>query len=261
MSVAGLYVVAGAVSRVGLIQPVVQRLIGGEGGGRRALARLAVPASGASAVLANTPIVAMLVPPVVQWCDDRRVSASRFLLPLSYATILGGTLTVIGTSTNLVASGLSDDAGLEPFDLFEPAVISWPVVLAGLVVVIFARPLVLPPRRVPTGEETDDRPFTVAMEVEAGSHLIGRTVEAAGLRTLEGVYLVAIERADTRVAPVAPDRRLDAGDRLVFVGDLERVRDLQAHEGLSASPEGGDRVEGDLHEVVIGSSSHSSGAR
>lgn len=252
ISIAGLYLVAGAVSRAQLMQPVVGALIGTGGGGRRTLARLALPAAGGSAFLANTPIVAMLVPVVVQWGDERRVSASKFLLPLSYATILGGMLTVIGTSTNLVASGITDDLGLGPLDLFEPAAVAWPVALAGLVVTIAIGPKVLPARRRPS-DDPDERPFTTAMRVLPEGPLVDRTVTEVGLRDLEGVYLVAIEREGSTVAPVAPDRRLDADDRLVFVGDVARVRDLDDLEGLAPLHDGS--LDGDFYEVTVASAS------
>ena len=122
VTVAGLYIVAGAVSRVDLLAPLV-RAVAGPGVGRAALGRLVVPSAGASAFVANTPILAMLVPAVVRWADDNDTSPSRYLLPLSYATILGGALTVVGTSTNLVAYQLvhrddltapSDERGQQP---------------------------------------------------------------------------------------------------------------------------------------------------
>lgn len=252
MSIAGLYLLAGAVSRANLMQPLVNRLIGDGGGETRSLARLALPAAGGSAFLANTPIVAMLVPVVVRWADDRRFSASRFLLPLSYATILGGTLTVIGTSTNLVASGLADDAGLGTFGFLEPATVAWPVVVAGLVVTIVAGPRLLPPRRRPS-DDPDERPFTTALRVTADGPLVGRTVTEAGLRDLDGMYLVAIERDSTTVAPVAPDRRLDRDDRLVFVGDVARVRDLEQRDGLAHLDDAS--LGGDFWEITVAATS------
>ena len=255
IAVAGLYLVAGAVSQADLLSPVVRRLVGSGGGGRRSLARLAVPAAGASAVLANTPIVAMLVPTVVQWCDQRRVSASRFLLPLSYATILGGALTVVGTSTNLVASGLAEETGLGAFDLFEPATIALPVAVVGLAVTIGFGPVLLPPRRRPREDDPDERPFTLVLRVVPEGPLVGRTVEAAGLRHLDGVYLVEIERVDSVVAPVAPDRRLDSDDHLVFVGDLGNVLDLHDRPGLVPVTDDDPLAGGQFHEVVVGPSS------
>ena len=120
LTVAALYVVARAAQRTGLLTPLTGRLLG-EHRGRTALARLLVPTAGASAFLNNTPVVAMLIPDVLSWARRQHISASTLLLPLSYATILGGTVTVLGTSTTLVVSGLLEDRGLEPFGIFEEA--------------------------------------------------------------------------------------------------------------------------------------------
>lgn len=255
VTVAGLYVVAGAVSRVDLLAPLV-RTMAGPGGGRAALGRLVVPSAGASAFVANTPILAMLVPAVVRWADDNDTSPSRYLLPLSYATILGGALTVVGTSTNLVASGMADDAGLGEFSLLGPAKIAAPIAVVGLALIVLTASWLVPARRPPHAE-TDpvSGPLAVRMTVVGGGSLDGVTVGVANLRHLDGVYLAEIERGDMRVAPVGPDRRLSGGDRLVFVGDVDRVADLHAHEGLT--PVAGEHpLEGGVfHEVVVGASS------
>ena len=255
VTVAGLYIVAGAVSRVDLLAPLV-RAVAGPAVGRAAVGRLVVPSAGASAFVANTPILAMLVPAVVRWADDNDTSPSRYLLPLSYATILGGALTVVGTSTNLVASGLADDAGLGQFSLLAPAQIAAPIAVVGLALIVLTASRLVPARRPPHAE-TDpvSGPLAVRMTVVEAGSLDGVTVGVANLRHLDGVYLAEIERGDMRVAPVGPDRRLSGGDRLVFVGDVDRVADLHAHDGLT--PVAGEHpLEGGVfHEVVVGASS------
>jgi len=255
VAVAGLYVVAGAVSKADLVGPVVERSLGTGASRRGSLARLLVPAAGASAFLANTPIVAMLIPAIVRWSERHRVSASRYLLPLSYATILGGALTVVGTSTNLVASGLSAESGFGELSLFDPAKVAFPVVFAGVFLIVVFAPLLVPDRRPPSLDDPHERPFTVVMTVADDQHLGGLTVEEAGLRSLDGVYLVEIERSGSTVSPVSPGRRLDPGDRLVFVGDIDNVVDLHRFKGLESA--GGDlRLDdGDFYEVVVGQSS------
>src|SRR5690606_4265718 len=117
ITVAALYVLAAAAQKTGLLAPVTARLLGGHE--RGAMVRLLLPTAGASAFLNNTPLVAMLIPDVVGWAQRRGLSASTYLLPLSYAAILGGTVTVLGTSTNLVVSGLLQDAGQPALGLFE----------------------------------------------------------------------------------------------------------------------------------------------
>lgn len=252
VAIAGLYVIAGAVARSGLLEALARRLVG-DGVGARAVARVTVPAAAASSFLANTPVVAMAVPVLVRAGEERKVSPSRFLLPLSYATILGGSLTLVGTSTNLVAGGLAASAGLGEWGLLEPARLALPVVVVGLVLLAVLAPRVLPDRRDPAAPGGGEREFTVVMAVEPGGPLDGLTVEEAGLRRLDGVYLVEIHRPSGVVAPVAPDRRVDGGDRLVFVGDGSRVLDLQETPGLVPDGDEHRALEGvHLVEVVVG---------
>ncbi|MFT7474059.1 MAG: di/tricarboxylate transporter [Verrucomicrobiales bacterium] len=261
ITVAGLYVVAGAVDRTGAIEPLVSKLLAAPGRVRADLARLVLPAAAGSAFLANTPIVAMLTPAVTRWSDEHHKSASTFLIPLSYATILGGAATAIGTSTNLVASGLLVEAGEEPLSLFELAPVALPLALVGLIVIIFLAPIVLPERRRPRTPEVG-RPFTVAMLVEPDGWIDGQTVEEAGLRHLRGVYLVEIVRGDDGViiAPVGPRQHLRGGDRLIFAGQVDDIVDLQGTAGLVSAEAGAsdalaDPTKTGFFEVVIGPSS------
>jgi di/tricarboxylate transporter len=236
ITVAALYVVAAGVERAGLVGPVVARLLGG-GGGRRNLARLCVPAAGASSVLNNTPIVAMLIPTVDNWADRSKQPISRYLMPLSFATILGGVVTTLGTSTNLVVSGLLEDAGEDALDLFELSPVGLPVAVIGVLTVILLAPHLLPDRRGPRRSLSDDeaREFVVRMRVEPGGPLDGQTVESGGLRHLQGVFLVEVDRDEQRIAPVAPDAVLRGGDELTFVGRADLVIDLQRQRGLVSS--------------------------
>lgn len=259
ITVAGLYVLAGAVDKTGALEPVVSRLLAAPKGVRADLARLVVPSAAGSAFLANTPIVAMLVPAVTRWADDKGRSASTYLIPLSYATILGGSITAIGTSTNLVASGLLDDSGMGALGLFELAKIGLPLAIVGMIVIIALAPAVLPERRRPRDVQSG-RSFSVAMMVETGGAIDGLSVDAAGLRHLRGVYLVEIERLGTTIAPVRPAQTVRGGDRLVFAGRVDDIVDLQGKAGLvsaesDAVAELDNRHDSAFFEVVIGPSS------
>ena len=260
ITVAALYVIAGAVDRTGALAPIVSRLLAKPKSLRRDIAQLIVPSAVGSAFLANTPIVAMLTPAVTRWADREGRSASSFLIPLSYGTILGGSLTAIGTSTNLVASGLLEDAGLGGLELFELAKIGGPLLLVGLVVIILGAPL-LPERRRPTEPSAQgDRAFTVAMTVEPDGALDGRSVSDAGLRHLEGLFLTQIDRPGQTIAPVRPDQVIRGGDQLLFAGQVDDVVELQKVQGLSpagstASSAFGDSGSTGYFEVVIGPSS------
>jgi di/tricarboxylate transporter len=233
ITVAALYVLARAVEKTGALQPVVRATLGNGGGGRTALARLLVPTAAASAFLNNTPIVAMLAPQVEEWATKRGISPSLFLMPLSFATILGGVITVIGTSTNLVVSGLLVANDLPPLGMFELSWIGLPVAVIGLITVVLLAPVLLPSRRAARQDLSDDaRQFVVDMEVVAGGPLDGKSVEGGGLRHLQGVFLVQLERDLELVAPVAPETTLRGNDRLRFVGKADLVVDLQRTRGL-----------------------------
>lgn len=233
ITVAALFVVARAVERTGALQPLVRAALGNGDGGRSRMARLLVPMAASSAVLNNTPIVAMVAPQVADWAGKRGLSASRFLMPLSFATILGGTLTLVGTSTNLVVAGLMQEAGMTPLGMFELTRIGLPLAVLGVAVILLLAPRLLPDRRPARRQfEEDAREYVVHQRVATGGPLEGQTVSAAGLRQLEGVFLAELERDGEMVAPVAPTTVLRGGDRLAFVGRVDMVRDLQQLRGL-----------------------------
>jgi di/tricarboxylate transporter len=250
LTVAALYVLARAADKTGLMGPLVARLLGNRPVvGRRTLARTLLPSAGISAFINNTPLVAMLIPEITSWCARRNISPSRLLLPLSYAAILGGTITVIGTSTNLVVSGLLEESGEEAFSLFEITPVGGVVAVVGLALLIGVVPVLLPERRGAEQALTDEmREFVVEMEVQRGRRLDGVTVEEAGLRHLEGVYLVEIERGGRVIAPVAPTTELHGDDRLTFVGQADLVVDLQRTAGLRSAE--------DKHLLAVGSPQH-----
>ena len=231
--VAALLVFARAVDVSGAIQPVVQHLFGTVAATRGILARIVFPLAATSSVINNTTLVAMTVPAVMDVAQRRRLDASRFLLPVSYTAILGGVLTTIGTSTNLTVSGLLAESGLPPLALFELTPVAIPIVVVGCLLLVVAVPLLLPERGMRRAAAGSGRDFTVTMRVEEDGAVAGSTVEAAGLRHLVGVYLVAVERDETVTAPVRPDHRLQGGDLLTFVGRVDRVIDLQRMAGLT----------------------------
>lgn len=260
ITVAALYVIAGAIDRTGALAPIVSKLLNEPGNIRKDLAKLLVPSAVGSAFLANTPIVAMLTPAVTRWADGKGRSASSFLIPLSYATILGGALTAIGTSTNLVASGLLESVGEEPLGLFELASIGLPLLIIGLVVILVGAPF-LPKRRRPAEPAADGiRSFTVAMSVDDDGALDGVSVTEAGLRHLDGLYLTQIDRPEQTIAPVLPNQVIRGGDQLTFAGQVDQVVALQKFSGLSlangvASNALGNPASTGYYELVIGPSS------
>ena len=237
-TVAALYVVARSVEKTGALQPLLGAAMGGRRSARRALARLLGPVAAASAFVNNTPIVAMASPQVASWARRRGWSPSAFLMPLSFAAILGGVVTVIGTSTNLLVSGLMEDHGFDPIGMFEIAPLGLPVAVVGVLYLVLASPRLLPRRLVAFEElERHSRDFIVQMEVVAGGPLDGVTVEDGGLRHLENVFLAEVQRRSGGeiVAPARPETHLAGGDILVFAGRADRVLDLQGHPGLRST--------------------------
>ncbi|MBI4501635.1 MAG: SLC13 family permease [Gemmatimonadetes bacterium] len=260
ITVAALYVLARAAEKTGALQPLVSRILGTSDKSRVMLARLLFPVSGVSAFLNNTPIVALLAPQVVEWADRRGLSPSRFLMPLSFAAILGGVITVIGTSTNIVVSGLLEANGQPPIGMFELTKLGLPVAVLGVTAVILLAPVVLKDRRPARRELTERiREFVVGMDVVVGGALDGVSVEAGGLRNLQGVFLAELERQGEVVAPVGPATVLKGGDRLVFVGKVDLIVDLQKMPGLaSAEREHVEAFSDPRHtffEVVLGAAS------
>jgi di/tricarboxylate transporter len=236
ITVAALYVVAAAVQRSGALTPLLSRTLGRQATGTRTpLTRLTVPAAAASGFLNNTPIVAMLIPEVQNWSARVRQSASKFLMPLSFAVVLGGLLTLIGTSTNLVVNGLMINAGMGGMGFFEIGKLGLPIAFAGLILMIGLAPVLLP-ARLSVQEElaTATRRYLMEMRVEPGGPVDGLSVESAGLRHLQGVFLTSVDRGDTVIAPVRPDTVLRGGNVLRFAGDANSVRDLQTIPGLKS---------------------------
>jgi di/tricarboxylate transporter len=257
--VGSLLILARAVDVAGLMEPIVGRLFGSSSG-KPLLARLLFPVTLVSGFLNNTTLVAMSVPPVIEMSTRRRVAVSKFLIPISYAAVLGGVITAIGTSTNLTVIGLMREAGLQPIRIFDLAPVGLPIALAGTVAMVFLADRLMPDRgsvHDTVGEEV--REFSVTMTVAESGPLDGATVEAGGLRHLQGVYLAQIQRGDDVIAPVAPEEVLQGGDFLLFVGRVSEVVDLQRHRGLVSSEYHQlTRLDGSGHgffEVVVGSES------
>ncbi|MGH2381851.1 MAG: SLC13 family permease [Candidatus Limnocylindria bacterium] len=254
--VASLLVFARAADISGLLQPVIDRFIGHGPTPRGLLARILFPLTLVSGFLNNTTLVAMSIPAIIDLCNRKGLNPSRFLLPISYAAVLGGVTTTIGTSTNLTVSGLLAESGAEPLGLFELTPVGLPIALVGTLVLTLVASRLLPERGDRRVQAAGERDYSVSMVVQRDGPLVGRTVEQAGLRQLEAVYLVAIDRDGERIAPVSPETELHARDVLTFVGRVDQVVDLQRTRGLQSTHRRQiKQLDGDRHtfsEVVLG---------
>ncbi|MBI4606057.1 MAG: SLC13 family permease [Planctomycetes bacterium] len=229
-----LFLVAAALRATGGMEIVTRSVLGCPKSVTGAQARLMLPVTALSALLNNTPIVAMMLPVVSDWAKKHGLSVSKLLLPLSYAAILGGTCTLIGTSTNLVVHGLLVERRPElAMGLFDLAWVGVPCAALGIAYVLLASRRLLPDRRPVMSTLQDPREYTVEMLVEPGSPLVGSTIEQAGLRHLRGMYLMEIHRGGDVLPAVSSEERLHAGDRAVFVGVVDSVVDLQRIRGLA----------------------------
>lgn len=232
VAIAALFVIAMGLQKTGAIEMVVRTIFGR--GQRQWIGqlRLMAPVTVLSAFINNTPLVAAFLPAVTDWARKQSLSPSPYLLPLSYAAILGGTCTLIGTSTNLVVNGLLIQSTGQGMQFFELARVGIPCAVIGTLYVLLASPRLLKERKAALEILNNPREYTVEMIVEPNSPLVGRTVERAGLRNLPGLYLVEIDRHGDILPAVSPDTELRADDRLVFAGIPESVADLQKIQGL-----------------------------
>ena len=256
-----LFIVSAAMRETGALHLITRRLLGQEAR-PSALPRLLYPTAALSSFMNNTPIVAMLTPAVRSWATRQGKPPSKFLIPLSYAAILGGTCTLIGTSTNLAVSGMIADAGMEPFGMFELSPVGIPATVIGLTFMAVFGHRLLPARRTPDmASGASDREYSVVLEVEEECELIGQTVKEAGLRQLSGLFLAEIVRGNRRIAPVRPSNRIRPGDRLVLFGVVDTVVDLRRVPGLRAIGDDDSEdtpatpAERNLFEVVVSANS------
>ena len=210
-----------------------QRFLGKVSSEKMALLWVSLVAAVSSAFLNNTTIVAMLLPVILDWCRKRTISPSRLLIPLSFMTILGGTCTLIGTSTNLVVQSKLVEKGLPPLSFFELGCVGVPCAVVGVIYMLTIGRWLLPNRKELLQQLAESRrEYLVEMVVQPGCRLVGQSVEAAGLRALPGLFLIEIDRGGSLVGPVAPQEMIQSGDRMVFTGVVDTIVDLKKIAGF-----------------------------
>lgn len=180
-----------------------------------------------SSFVNNTPIVALMTPYVMSWGKKHNISPSRLLIPMSFATITGGMITIIGTSTTLVLNGFLleyEQVGLQNLDFI---MIGLPVAFVTIIGIALLAPFLLPDKKdILKSFTSNTREYLVEKRLNHDSPLIGQTVEGGGLRNMKGVYLVEIIRNKKSITPVTRDEVIEANDILIFAGNTETIMDI-----------------------------------
>jgi len=235
ITVALLFVLSEAIRNTGVLNGVVSNYLGSKKSKSTSwmMLKMMMPMSILSAFLNNTAIVAIFTPTVKKWTSQLNLPASKFFIPLSYATVLGGCITLIGTSTNLIVHGLLLQNGMKGFSFFELAWVGVPCVVAGFIYLMTFGEKALPSNKSVSDLVSEkSREYVVEMRVTKDSPLIGKSVEQAGLRDLHGLFLIDIERAGKSLGTVSRTELLASEDRLMFAGVTSAVLDLQGIPGL-----------------------------
>jgi len=198
----------------------------------------------ASALMSNTAVVASLISTIKK---NTLINPGKLLLPVSYAAILGGTLTLVGTSTNLIVNSLLIEQGADSLGFFDFTLIGFSAFLICLLVILSTQHL-LPNLEV---EKNSADEYLLEAEVSLTSKLIGLTIEDNGLRNLDSLFLVEIVRDARLISPVSPDEIIQASDKLIFTGDISKVLTLQQFDGLTLFAEKDGLLRDNLTEVLI----------
>lgn len=221
--------------------------------------RMMTLVSSFSAFLNNTPLVAILMPYVHSWSKRHSIAPSKLMIPLSYAAILGGCATLIGTSTNLIVNGLVVESenieGLHELQIFDFFAIGAPMIVIGIIFMMLFGKHLLPNRKdVITDFSRKRREYLVEVQIRPKSKYIGKTIEEANLRNLKGLFLVEIHRNNQTLTAVGPGTVLKENDILIFAGETDTIADMvKSDSGLKLTQVGmfSKKAHTEVREVVI----------
>ena len=229
--VAVLFVVVAGLMHTGVLQWIVRHLLGQPKSYSKSIVRLMLPVAGLSSFLSNTTVVAMFVGIVKMWSKKLNISPSKMLIPLSYASGMGGICTLIGTPPNLIISGLYSNKTGEVMNVLAPTVPGLFCLAVGILSVIAFRRL-LPDRKAPESAFENTAEYTVELLVPSDNKHIGETLAEAGLFHVRGGSLIEICRFDDLISPVSADEYVMGGDRLVYSGQIDEILRLKKTHGL-----------------------------
>ena len=228
-----LFVVVAGLTHTGVLQWIVKHLLGQPNSYSKAVIRLMLPVAALSSFLSNTTVVALFVGIVKLWSKKLNISPSKLLIPLSYASGMGGVCTLIGTPPNLIISGLYADKTGTAMNVLATTVPGLFCLFIGVLSIIAMRKL-LPDRKAPEAAFESTSDYTVELLVPSDNELIGQTIEETGLMEVRGGTLIEIIHYDNReiLSPVPSDELLMGGDRLVFAGQIDEILDLKQSHGF-----------------------------
>lgn len=259
-----LFIVAGGIQKHGIIENFIYRILGDSKSLRSSMVKLLAPISLASGFLNNTPIVVTLTPILRDWAKDNGFAPSKLLIPLSYATILGGTITLIGTSTNLIVHGLLINAGVEGFSFFTMAVVGLPIAVVGLIYILTVGYKILP--EYLGAEDTirkEAKEFLAEATIGEKFEHINDKIITASKNSLKGIYIIEIIRYDgERIFPVNANTIIRKGDNIIFSATLNRIAEVEKLKGVSldtGTDESLEVLQNDKHHLVEAVVSHNSG--
>ncbi len=240
LTVGVLYIVAAGMYATGAINMLMDRLVGKPKSVTGAQFKMLPPIALGSAFLNNTPLVAMMIPVIRDISRTYRLTARHLLIPLSFASILGGICTLIGTSSNLIIAGMvgtslkSDPTpGLRAIGMFDTAWVGVPAALIGIPFMIAAGRFLLPGESKKVSPKPLTRRYRAEFRIRRDTCLEGCTLEETGLGHLDGVELIAITRDAQEVPVDEPGLMMEAGDRVTFATDLASLSELWRHPGLT----------------------------
>ena len=234
-----LLLIGDVIRRTGFLESLFDKIFNSVQTVKGFKGRMMLLIAGFSAFLNNTPLVAIMMPYVNNWSKRNGISSSKLLMPLSFAAILGGCATLIGTSTNLIVSGMAADQDIVPdvgaLDIFDFTYVGGPMVVFGLIYLYFFSDRFLPSKSDAMADFSKNaREYLVEAQIRKNSSMAGKTIEEAGLRNLKGLFLVEIIRGSYRFRAVSPDVILQQNDILIFAGDTHTIADMiNSRNGLT----------------------------
>ncbi len=237
-----LMLVSMALERTSILQRLAKSIISPSL--PKSIVKVSVVTATASAFLNNTAVVAALVGPLTR---NKYHAPSKLLIPLSYAAILGGTTTLVGTSTNLIVNSFAQESAGLSLSMFSFLPIGLAVTLVGIVVLLLSYKI-LPNYERSAGEHKN---YLLEAKVNEDSPLVGKTIEKNGLRDLDDLFLVEIVRDKRLITPVRPENKVRAGDKLIFTGNVQSISALQRIPGLTLFADSNGLLSSNLQEVIV----------